>query len=335
MLLGGFKILRDAARISFVTCGETHILPTHLFLLLAEEKINVSFMTCVCEKGVWGVHMVVASKDAPTAVNLIQRDACRYCNHAPSSSILSLFPHKKSPHVMGTLFDILSRDCLQADAIANSPSAVSLVIEEHLLPLISDALFLSFQFSAYRTPEDWKLAQEGKEQLYKEVVASYQEKKPKVYGLECYESQELMSLRIERGRYGELVRPLKLCAEAGCRVTFLATGPCRERGEELVLFCLPRHGQRSHMKTLGKEWSVAHSHSLAPVAVFSMTGPHFGDRYGIISELVETLAWNDIGLLALSCTIASVTGVVCSSLLDSTVQAIQHCFEVPNVMRKP
>jgi len=36
--------------------------------------------------------------------------------------------------------------------------------------------FEPFTFSAYQTPDDWKLAQEGKEQLYKEVVATIRRK---------------------------------------------------------------------------------------------------------------------------------------------------------------
>jgi len=43
-------------------------------------------------------------------------------------------------------------------------------------------------------------AQEGKEQLYKEVVASYQEKKPKVYGLEVYEGQHLVQIKLNRAK---------------------------------------------------------------------------------------------------------------------------------------
>jgi aspartokinase len=191
-----------------------------------------------------------------------------------------------------------------------------------------------FQFSAYRTPEDWRLAQEGKEQLYKEVVASYQEKRPKVYGLECYERQELIRLKIERGCYGELAHPLKNYAEAGCHVTFLATGPGKERGEEVILLCLPRHEHHSHLKTLREEWPSVRSHGVSPVTVFSMTGPHFGDRYGIISELLETLSGNGIALLGLSCTVASVTGIIPSGQLDSAVKAIRKCFDVPNVIKK-
>ena len=77
--------------------------------------------------------------------------------------------------------------------MANSPSAISTVLEEHLLIQASSALFGPFAFGAYRTPADWKLAQKGKEQLFKEVIATYQEKHPKTYGLEYQDHQELFT----------------------------------------------------------------------------------------------------------------------------------------------
>ena len=65
-----------------------------------------------------------------------------------------------------------------------------------------------------------------------------------------------------------------------------------------------------------------------------MNGPHFGDRYGIISELLTSLDTAGIDLLGLSCTIASITGVVHIRQLESALQAIQTCFEVPVLTKK-
>jgi len=73
---------------------------------------------------------------------------------------------------------------------------------------------------------------------------------------------------------------------------------------------------------------------ISPVATFSMNGPHFGDRYGIASELLNAFEGNSVHLLGLNCTIASITGVVPAEQIDSTIQAIQTCFEVPSMMNK-
>jgi hypothetical protein len=65
-----------------------------------------------------------------------------------------------------------------------------------------------------------------------------------------------------------------------------------------------------------------------------MNGPHFGDRYGIASELLTVFENSRIDLLGLCCTIASITGVVHSHQLETTIQSIQSCFEVPSVIKK-
>jgi aspartokinase len=70
------------------------------------------------------------------------------------------------------------------------------------------------------------------------------------------------------------------------------------------------------------------------VSIFSMNGPHFGDRYGIASELIDALDNHQVRPLALSCTIASISGVVPSRQFESAVQAIQQGFEVPSFTRK-
>ena len=52
-----------------------------------------------------------------------------------------------------------------------------------------------------------------------------------------------------------------------------------------------------------------------------------------ISELLTALERAGVDLMGLSCTIASITGVVPSSQLSGTIKAIQSCFEVPSVSK--
>jgi aspartokinase len=70
------------------------------------------------------------------------------------------------------------------------------------------------------------------------------------------------------------------------------------------------------------------------VVIFSMNGPHFGDRYGIVSDLCESLEKRQVNLLALSCAIASLTGVVPRDQYDPALEAIQERFEVPSVIKR-
>jgi aspartokinase len=85
------------------------------------------------------------------------------------------------------------------------------------------------------------------------------------------------------------------------------------------------------LKTSDSEIHLEEVHS---AAMFSMTGPHFGDRYGIASELLRTLNNSGIDLLAFTCTIASIRGVIPMHQIEQAIQAIKNCFEVPAVTKK-
>jgi len=50
--------------------------------------------------------------------------------------------------------------------------------------------------------------------------------------------------------------------------------------------------------------------------------------------LMESLVLRQVDLLALSCTIASITGVVPRHQFEPTLEAIQESFEVPSVTKR-
>ena len=198
----------------------------------------------------------------------------------------------------------------------------------------NETLFGPFRFGAYRTPADWKLAQEGKEQLYKEVVASYQEKRPKVYGLEYQERQVFLRIELDSRFMGQVGASLKAFAGLGLHMTFLAKGPSPGGEREKWVVCLPASEVHSYPEVITRVASEAVVESPTSVATFSMNGPHFGDRYGIASELLQAFEKHHVDLLALNCTIASIIGVVPSHLMEAALHAIEECFEVPSIMRQ-
>ena len=277
--------------------------------------------------------MVDATNEVRTS-QLIEGMFGRIFTHDPKGAILSIFPHKRDPEITGSLLELLNREMVEPDALANSPSAISVVLKEEFLKRASNGLFGPFSFSAYRAPADWKLTQKGKEQLYKEVVASYQEKRPKVYGLECLERQELLQIKLDRHNIGYMGKVFREFARLDIPLTFFSTNPCNEEVKEKLVFCLTRYENYSYTKRINEIVPTIDIGCISPVAIFSMNGPHFGERYGIASEILTAFEHHKIDLMGLSCTIASVTGVVPDHQLDSTIQAIQECFEVPSITKK-
>ena len=332
--LGGFKILKDMTLLSLFSPKQTKGSLSRFFSFIADEKINLPYVTCVFDDHAWGLNIAVESKDTDKSLDLIEEAFEKKSIHHPESTILSIFPHKRNPEITGSLFEAFGRKGVNANALANSPSAISIVLNENVLNQASSALFGPFSFSAYRTPADWKLAQKGKEQLYKEVVASFQEQRPKVYGLEYQDNQEFLWVKLNAQSIGDFGTSFKEFARLGLNLTFLASSPCEEKGKEKVAFCLPVTENSSYMEIMNGMAPQADTQCLAPVATFAMNGPHFGDRYGIVSELLISLEKGSVDLLGLSCTIASITGVVPSSHIKSAIKAIKGCFDIPSVIER-
>ena len=332
--LGGFKILKDVVRISLISPNEEIHFPARLCQVLAEGKINLPFITCLNNGRSWGFHITVEAAEAMMASHIIEEAFGKIFLDNSKSFILSVFPHKRDPEITGLLFETFNSGGLEPDALANSPSAISIVLKEEYLSKAGQALFAPFSFSAYRTPSDWKLAQKGKEKLYKEVVASYQEQRPKVYGLEVHEGQSFLRVKFKNGNLSQLGTLFKEFARSGLNLTFIATCPGEAEEEGLLAFCVPASENQPGTEIIRGITPGIDVENISPVSVFSMNGPHFGDRYGIAKELLLAFKQENIDFLGLSCTIASITGIVSSNHLESATHAIQSCFEVPSITKK-
>jgi aspartokinase len=331
--LGGFKILKEAVLLSPAPFKPDRRLPVALFRILAEHEINLPYVTCVLENaGKWQVNLAVDFKDARTADKLLSKTYDLSPHEQSNAAILSIFPHRKKPAITGALFEAFNLEGIHPEAMAHSPSAISAVLKEQLLLQASNALFGPFAFGAYRTPADWKLAQKGKEKLFKEVVANYQEKHPKIYGLEYQDHQELLHITLEPSNMSALGAAFQGVSHHGLDLTFLVAGRSREEIKTLDL-CLPLTKRGSNKENIARILDPLQIETHDPVGTFSMNGPHFGDRYGIIRDLLIALETAGVNLMGLSCTIASITGVVPSSHLALTILAIQDCFHVPSIQR--
>jgi aspartokinase len=335
--LGGFKILKGVDLVTMVVPKSRGFFPGKLCRRVAEEGINIPYLTCVHDDANWGLALMVDASEAEGISELVRyyfagiRIAAR-----PNQTILSVFPHRQAPEIAGTLFGVLNRQKLTSPTFASSPSAISLALKEDSLDSFTEALFGPFSFGPYRTPSDWKLAQEGKEQLFKEVVASYHEKMPKFYCLEWHDDQTLVRVKLKDGKFGRLESLFEALSRLNVTLTFLLSSPIRTGGDETteILFCL-RARPGIHFEEMVSDAipDLTRLHS-EPVAVFSMNGPHFGDRHGIASALLRSLEQAQAHFLGLACSVASITGVLPVDRMAAATEAIQHCFDVPTVVRK-
>lgn len=332
--LGGFKILKDVVWISLIHPKSKYRFPTAFSSYIAREKLNLPFLTCGEQNQAWGLNMVVDAQDEKKTLTLIKKEFGEIAFTSTKGAILSIFPHKSKPEIIGALLDVLGKLGNQPIAFANSPSAISAVLSEDIINEATNALFDPFEFGPYRTPADWKLAQKGKEKLYKEVVASYQEKKPKVYGLEWQDEQALLHVKLDSSHISTMGNVLKDFAKLGLILSFFISRPSKDKNKGNLFFCLPESNNYNYIGMIQKLLPESSTIEDLSVASFSMNGPHFGDRYGIVSELLMALDKVQVELLGLSCSIHSITGVLPADQIHSAIEAIQGCFEVPSATKK-
>jgi aspartokinase len=331
--LGGFKVLDKMEGFSLILPKGEKNLPALLFKAAAQERINLTYFTLLNHNSTWGVNAVVESSQRKSMHGIIEGNLGNYFRQLHKIAILSIFPHKNNPEITGNLIDALAERDLTPYSLANSPSAISIILKEEFITKAGRALFKPFIFSSYRTPADWKLTQQGEKELHKEIIASYQEKKPKVYGLEYVEEQVLLKVILRNEGLRRFANAFKKFAQLDLNLIFSTTAPFKE-GHELLAFCLPDVKIHSYMEIIKEIDPQTDMENYSPVTVFSMNGPHFGDRYGIVSEILSSFDEEKIDLQGLSCTIASITGAVPSLQTEAAIKAIQECFEVPAVFKK-
>ncbi|MFC1883700.1 hypothetical protein ACFL2O_02915 [Thermodesulfobacteriota bacterium] len=331
--LGGFKILNDVVWITIVHPGILQDFPANLCRVLGKKKINLNFFTCGMGDGAWGMNLVVH----PSFAHEVFRCAGNKFSHIKLSAVngvvLSIFPHKSDPVIASSFLGVLKESGLSDFAIANSYSAISALLKNEAAEKVATSLFKPFEFSAFRTPSDWRLTQKGKEELYKEIVASYQEKKPKVYTLQVEDDLELLDIKLGIDEPGTIKSLLHGINALGISLSFLITLPSITLSQGSMLLCLPQSKKEAYYKILESLPDEMVNSKFSSVSYFTMTGPHFGDRYGIASALLEALNKSGIELLGLSCSIASISGIVPSSQIKKCTETIQACFEVPSLMR--
>ncbi|RLB43105.1 MAG: hypothetical protein DRH12_03865 [Deltaproteobacteria bacterium] len=336
--LGGFKILWDCAHFSlFYENAQDPEYVLDICSTLSESQLNLPFFTFGLDQRGQYLGITVESNAAPRAQEILHNFSAQSDKaflKAHKSSILSIFPHRNRPEIAASLLHAFSESKIQPAAMANSSAAISAVIDRGLAPQAAQALFGPFCFNTYRTPEDWKLAQKGKEKIYKEIIASYQEKRPKVYSLNWdldLDLFEVWSPSDGLGSFAELIRRLD---RAEVNLAFLVSFAVGVNQEHKFFLAFP------HAKLDTVQEDLRHLTScriiLRPrtVSVFSMNGPHFGDRYGIAALLFRCFYEALIRPIAVGCTVASIMGLVESDRVKAATEAIKASFDVPAVMEK-
>jgi aspartokinase len=329
----GLKLLEGGAKVASCSPGDDNLLATGVCSPLARNKINLTFithvaldqsesrLTALCTEGSSGhavASLIETHYGSDSTVDL----------HG-DVSILSVFPHDQRPQVTGVLLRAMAMKEITLKGMASSPSAVSTIVATAETETAIDTFFEAFTFPAYHSPSDWYAAYEGKEHLLKKIIASYQEKVIRIYDIVQQSDLDLWSLNAEHADLGDLGAALTTLGQSAIRMPFVIALPSPENRLSFS-FCLPGAKEAQIREVFSSHLGETVVSQRSQVAALFIHGPHFGDRYGIAHALVRALENKGVSLLALGCTVSSLSVVVCEPDLDQAVQALETSFKRSN-----
>ncbi len=326
--LGGIKILEGRSCAGWA-CDKAQNPLSDICRNMGVERINLSQVSHLADDGKGRSATCLCTENAAgfTSYFLIRLGTGMEPRLRRDTTILSVFPHDRRPRVMGALLELAGREDIDALAIASSPSAMSIVVPAQTMKATIDAIFGAFEFPAYGSPLKWETAYVGKEELFKDVVGSYEEQDIKVYAVLDQPNLDLWTLVLDRGDLVRLGPALRQIDDLGAKMPFL-TADCSRPEETVLGFCLPTSLRQGVGKALDANLPNAVCSVQDAAGVF-FHGPHFGDRYRIATALTGSLQGADVVPLALSCAVHSISVILAAKDLPGALRVIKAKFHVP------
>ncbi len=298
---------------------------------LARQRINLSFFTHVAgDREV----LCTASREGDAALTLLRSQADPRTEMAlkPGTSILAVYPHDKRPIVIGTFIRSLARARVVIHGLASSPSAISVVLSSKRIKPAVEQLFEHFVFPGFATPQEFFSAQPPPKEYVEKVVAAYQEKVIKVYWIIPQSDMDFWGMSIATADIlAGFADALMEMSQLTLSIPFFTALPGLGGQEFILAFCTarPQPGKGEIRRILQDHLPGIRPLRMTPVAGIFLHGPHFGDRYGIAHTLVTALEQAHIHLLALSCTISSISLIIRQQELAAAQVILGKTFAAP------
>ncbi|HOV85916.1 MAG TPA: hypothetical protein PLM79_06105 [Syntrophobacteraceae bacterium] len=330
--LGGIKVLAGRSHLTNLCPADESALHD-VCRRMAADGINLSFLTHLCSDHEGNCYTAACTEIADAYSGYFHWKAgggsCHVGNPEPDVNILSIFPHNQNPLIAGTLIQLIARQRTQPRGFASSPSAISVLIRGADTSKAIDGLFDLFEFPTHRSPLDWHAAYEGQEHVLKEIICSFQEDVIKVYDFARQAGFELWNFTVSGDGLEQLGKFLTALGKNQARSPFLVGHP-DTRNRTHFSICLPEPSRPFIEESLSAQPFAEAASCAGSVAVVSLHGPHFGDRFGIVHALLRSLEQGRILPLALCCVVSTISLVVAADELPDTLRAIETSFQIPH-----
>ncbi len=312
-MTGSFKINGIRLNRKFIqVTREDFPSPPPLYEVLESGKMNMVCMVLSTLGEFPFVSGTLASKDYGRAVN---RDAYGQC--LPDVCTLSVYPHHYNLEFLGALLHLLGTRKQGFHYLVSSHSMLTFVVCEAqvagLIHLLSTGFDLPESHAPFEQEENDELALFIKKK-YPETRATYVEERIKTYGMTLVKDVYLKGYEFS---FEALSRFGKNLEEQGKGKRF----------SHITAYMTP--DQQIHLYPVtGKPDDTSGGFSYH-VELLSFYGPHFGDRYGIMSRALRCLSQHDIPVLQAGCTGASISMVLPRARGEAAEQALKDVFENP------
>ena len=332
--VGGLKVIEAGACLVTSSPGAEFRLGHQVTGPLSQNKLNLTFLTHVAGDR---TSLCTAGAEGEGALALLQNLAGSKDTFQlkPDTAIVAVYPHGKRPEIIGAFIRSIARSKSIVYGLASSPSAITGILEERRKVKVAQQLFADFQFSSFATIEEFFASQEFPEEYFRKVVATYQEKVIKVYWVVPQSDLDLWAVSIPTAAIlEEIADTLTKFGDLGLTIPFLIAIPQLDTEELLFAFSTARppgaEDQGASLRRLMNERLPGlRPMRLTPVAGIFLHGPHFGDRYGIAHTFVTALEQAHVSILALSCTISSISVIIRQQELARALPVLGQVFEAP------
>lgn len=329
--MGGLKLLEEGASLVSSFQGGGAMTIQDVCSPLAQSRINLTFLSHVAGAAHGGDHTVFSTELAAGMESFVQIKARAgppgfVDLHAPTC-ILSLYPHDKRADIQGAFIRSLALARVMILSLASSPAGISAVFSAKAKDRALERLLTFFEFPGFTTPEEFLALQRPPEALVREVVAAYQEKVIKIYQLISLADLDFWRLSIPTSKVlDNLGAALMALGSRGLKILFLAALPGSE-DQFLCTFSTFKEQGETVARLLEEQVAHLPLTRLSPVAALFFHGPHFGDRYGIAHTLVQAFVRVKVPLVALSCTVSSISLIIRQEFLPMAVEVLRGTFE--------
>jgi hypothetical protein len=329
--MNGIRLSNPQIGVSQWFPDDAAVEPVHLYRLLAEEQINITFLTLFFADDAPRIHCCISpEKQAKVDVFSLCEGSGITCR--PRIGTVSVYPHQFSFSALGYLLHVFAKEHFYFHQMASSGAMLTFVVDYADQEKIAAGLERHLDLPATRTPLRQEIDTDEILALYKkrpETSAEYVESKVRTYGINLNPGLTLCAMVISGDALADWGARIQTLEESGLRFSFVSADRMSDGRIQLYfLYGVATDGADIDLSVFseipGGQVSVQ-----PDMCLISLQGPHFGDRYGIADQAFSVLAGRSVSVLLAACVGAMIYIVVSNNEMQQAKTLVSNVFETP------